>query len=424
MHTHLVENSVELKLKQLKLKVVIFFMLCATLKVSLAQILWTPRSFSLNDLIEVGSASNDNIIMAQVLTVLGLMSGCFAFYIVARQNFRSDRRYAILSLVWILFVTVDLVSSFTNNQQQSPEKLLPIFVPFIAKISFIYRETILKSLFIMLGTVIYMGFYFAITNPEWAFILDYESELALFKWRYSGVLSHPNQVGALAAIVIMLAITQSKNMLFWAIVAGAALTLILAQSKTSIICAIMSLCVFFLHKRKSFDALTKIMLSLCVVFFLMGWFIHMSLISTLQDSELISLTGRAQIWIESISLWKENFIIGAGPEVYSLDFRVLTGLTGAASAHNQFLQSASTTGLVGVILLCALSFYIVLYAWPSAREQYKYSAVISCVAIFIFLKGFSEPSLSQDGFSVNFFVMLLFFILCCKDKKRHPIKNA
>ncbi|RPH41802.1 MAG: hypothetical protein EHM87_18705, partial [Burkholderiales bacterium] len=78
--------------------------------------------------------------------------------------------------------------------------------------------------------------------------------------------------------------------------------------------------------------------------------------------ELTTLTGRVAIWDVAIAEWRDNLLFGYGPSAWDKDFRARIGMQFAFTAHNQFLQSLSTAGLVGLLTTVG---YVATLGWLS-----------------------------------------------------------
>lgn len=230
----------------------------------------------------------------------------------------------------------------------------------------------------LLGTIraIFLGFLVAsiagaLLNPEWAFQVNYAQGLIPgLEQRLYGLSPHPNSLGPLALLYLILEwIVPSKHRGVRAIgILCAMAVLVLAQSKTALIAAAfvtVLLTVYHASKRRRHVA-TGVAFVVLLLGIVAASISMPGLLDTMADSDpygLSTLTGRTRIWQISFDTWREYPLVGYGPTVWSLDFRLTRGqgILPAGHAHNQLLQSLAQSGIVGGVALIAYLVVLVRY---------------------------------------------------------------
>lgn len=85
--------------------------------------------------------------------------------------------------------------------------------------------------------------------------------------------------------------------------------------------------------------------------------------------EISELSGRTQIWMIALEVWRQNPLFGYGPTIWSEAFRATWRVPAAFHAHNQFLQSLGAAGIVGVLGLLAYLGALIVGALRAARAS-------------------------------------------------------
>jgi hypothetical protein len=125
---------------------------------------------------------------------------------------------------------------------------------------------------------------------------------------------------------------------------------------------------------------------------------------TAQGAQLVSMTGRDQIWAIAIEEWHANKLFGYGPGLWDEEFRASIGLPNATSAHNQFMDTLARAGTVGAI---ALVFYAAVLCVMSLRYAKTTGGLSLALFIALALRSVSEVPLLLFGYGTEFFVHLL-----------------
>ena len=232
--------------------------------------------------------------------------------------------YFILSSVVLILLT--LISGPT------PKKLIHLF----KIISFV----------MLFGTLIWAIFF-----PDTAYFTFMEESVVEEK-RLIGFFSHPRQLGVVALFLLAMELRiRVRGWLHIFIVLVAAVTLIMSISKTAIILGVIYI-YWHVQNRNKFHFI--ILLGLTFIAYLVLSISYPDVLSSSNDVDLTSLTGRDVIWKTVIDSWSSNPLFGNGP-TYFMDGKHIF----VVNAHNIFLQSLSDGGLLGLLALFIYLFALI-----------------------------------------------------------------
>lgn len=268
-----------------------------------------------------------------------------------------------------------------------------------------------------------------LVKPEIVLSRDYHGYIPGLRYRYAGLSNHANALGPLVVVFLMcLWVRPFKRTwltnLSWIL---GAFSLLLAQSKTSWIAFILcSICLaYFGHrdflKQRLFDfkrpylliGILLFVMSVTVIFSMVVMFgsvgdkLNSYLVSR-AGNDLVSLTGRSQIWDVAIQEWKKYPIFGYGLTIWNDAFRAQIGLPAAYHAHNQFFQSLASAGLVGVAGLITYAVILFRYTWKTAQSSKGLSMALF---VMIFIRSISEVPLNMNSFGPEQIVHLLLLMV-------------
>lgn len=197
--------------------------------------------------------------------------------------------------------------------------------------------------------------------------------------RLWGLGSNPNSLAPMAVLLLLLEwASPSRSWAHRLIVVGPALiVLLLAQSKTTL-AALMGLAPVLVWyrwgkapqggARIGFVLTMVVLASLALVAIWMAdpQRILNKLAAGQVGTDVSTLTGRLRIWQAAIGVWQDNPGFGYGPLAWDALHRWTLGLPAAFSAHNQFLESLSSAGLLGLITLLGYLGLLSFAAWRAA----------------------------------------------------------
>lgn len=282
-----------------------------------------------------------------------------------------------------------------------------------------------------LGLIVFSSLIAAIVAPRLVMQSGYIGLIPGFDLRFWGVTSHANTLGAVACMFLVLELAEpsAKAWLRTSILAAAGLTLILTQSKASILAAFVGFSIIIYwrllsqadgaitgNKRGSLipiGLLGGFAISISVVAAL-AIFLDMDILSALEGqldaravNHLSTATGRTLIWDAAIEGGLQSPLFGQGADFWGLENRLQLGLTGAASAHNLFLQTFSRSGFVGLLALFVFFYFLVQYSIRAAKPTRGGS--IAILAVLLMRSMFEANFQLNSVLAGEFFVMMAHF---------------
>ena len=88
----------------------------------------------------------------------------------------------------------------------------------------------------------------------------------------------------------------------------------------------------------------------------------------------------------------------------------MIGISMAYHAHNQFMQSLSAAGAIGVIGMVTFTLTLGIYAWRAAGAS---SGLSLALFSFVFLRGVTEVPYAIRGITNNeYFFLIVLFAVC------------
>lgn len=242
------------------------------------------------------------------------------------------------------------------------------------------------------------GFLVAAFRPDFAAQPYPQSVIPGVTFRFWGIGSSPNSTGPLALLLLTLeylvpSTHWHRRWLVW-VVGGSAF--VLAQSKTTWVAAVL-MALFLLAYRES-PAKTSRRSSGAWL-----WWAAVGLVAAAAglatglssaladlDPEVQTLTGRTQIWDAAWQMWRASPLFGYGPSAWGLSHRLSIGMPFAVSAHNQFLQSLSAAGLIGVLTLLV---HVAVLAFAMYRIRHETRGVSLALLCFLLARCATEAPL-------------------------------
>lgn len=246
--------------------------------------------------------------------------------------------------------------------------------------------------------------------------------------RLGGLAPHPVAMGMFAQLGLLLLWARPYrnrwvNSLAWVLGLG---VLFFAQSKTAwiafMLCAIAMLIVR--HGANAWRRLGDpregafgIVLCLCVMVAaatVLGVFLFTDLSSRITDfldteqgNQLMTLTGRDQIWAIAWEEWHAHPWFGFGPGLFDDDFRMAVNLPNATNAHNQFMDTLARSGSIGAVALIAYSLVLLVLSFKYAKRTGGLSAALF---IALALRSVSEVPMMLFGYGTELFGHVLLLV--------------
>ncbi|WNO06254.1 O-antigen ligase family protein [Rhodoferax mekongensis] len=261
--------------------------------------------------------------------------------------------------------------------------------------------------------------------------------------RFYGFATHPNTLAPLCLVLLGCLRLQpfartSLNALSWAV---AGLALALTQSKTSFFLVGLALLYFWYfdskrllvargsmhYQRWSLKLVTlavggaAAIAAFVLYSSLSGGSIGDRLADFFDNNQFGTLTGRTQIWTATFQALADNPAFGYGPGLWGIEFRNKTGLQ-FTHAHNQYIQTLGSAGIVGLVTLIIYLAAFGLFAWRANRCT---RGVSIGLFLFIVFRGITEVPLKMDNpFQSEFLTQMFLLALCVGSFPAPPASEA
>lgn len=330
--------------------------------------------------------------------------------------------------------------------------VVPIFfgAKFYFHVSLIYPLFIYLALFIAFGysrvsplivakqcllAIVVGSLASALISPSLAIQPGYSSIVPGFNIRLWGITAHPNTLGSVASIGLLLEIVEpsDRKWLHRFGLLSYLTALVLSQSKTSIGSALIGLtAVISWRINASLSANSRgsgariairnrfLMMCFTLSLLLGGavmLFSDFSLLPALERrlnlnalGDISTATGRTWIWSVAVQAGLDSPLFGQGGDFWSAATRAQYGLSGASHAHNLFLQVFSRSGGFGLIALIVLVVYCVKYAIRARRVTRGGS--LAFLVLFLTRAMFEVPLQPNSVLGAEFFatIAVLFYL--------------
>jgi O-antigen ligase len=348
-------------------------------------------------------------------------------------HFAHRRPVPSLPLAWAYIAywacTVAAPALFGAHRQISHEYTYALVIGFaallvttqeIGKIVDTVRSMLFALLFLSVALV-----------PIWpSLVLDssYTQGLLPGVPRLGGVAPHPVAMGMYAQMALLLLWARpygSKwvNGLAWVL---GLVVLFFAQSKTAWIAFFLCSITMFavrnapsMWRRLSDPRENTMGIFVCLVVMVVGVAVLAvalfadvggavdNFINTDQGAQLMTMTGRDQIWAVAREEWHSHPIFGYGPGLFDDDFRMSIGMPNATNAHNQFMDTIARSGTVGAIGLIAYALVLMVLSVKYARRSGGLSLALF---LALALRAMSEVPLMLFGYGIELVGHLLLVV--------------
>jgi len=282
------------------------------------------------------------------------------------------------------------------------------------------------------------GLLAALVRPSLAVQPSYEGWIPGLSYRLWGLGSNPNSIGPLALLFLVLHYMQpySRKWLRYVGVCASLLVLTLAQSKTGWVAGIAAaaILVWYRSESRSERSFSKGLLLALLAMIVAGTLIAVAaepaqvwqrFALTKAGSEFQTLTGRAQIWAAALDAWYVNPLFGYGPNAWGVEHRIQIGMPFAFSAHNQFLQTLSVGGAMGLVAFLAYFLLLGVGAWRAMSET---RAVSFALFLIVATRTLTEAPLTMgtllNGDALTHVLLLAFALRgfqLASSNERYPV---
>src|SRR5882762_52736 len=353
------------------------------------------------------------------LAVLTTLTVCVARILAAalsREN-RGAGGGGLLAAFGLFFLTNTVLNSALGTQPQFSQE--QYYVLFLFGVVYASRtqdvETALR--FAKVGFLIFLAgsCVASVVAPELTIERNYHSLIPGVTVRFWGLETHANSMGPLALVYLLLAIHQpfERRWLQRLGVVVGAVVLVLAQSKTTWTAAAIAVPLLLVQRSRAWGPAVFSVLALGVlvgVALLLLPALGVSvehILETRQGQDATELDGRDVIWSLALQEWMRNPLFGYGITMWNDAYRMQIGLNHAVSAHNQFLQSLSVAGSMGLIGLLVYLGTLLRYVIRAQRGSQGLSVAL---LIVVLVRCLTETPLSIESFLGSAFVTHLLLV--------------
>lgn len=290
------------------------------------------------------------------------------------------------------------------------------------------RERVVGAVRSALFVFLLAGVAMAVVNPPMVLDMNYRQGLLPGVPRFAGLAAHAVAIGIFAQAFLLCLWAQPfrrrwLNVLAWTLGFG---VLFVAQSKTSwigmILCSTAMLAVR--HGGSAWrrvgdprdsgpgivTCLAVIVAVVSLLALLLGTDVATEATDYLQTpdgAQLATLTGRDQIWAIALEEWRASPAFGYGPGLWDDQFRAAINMPYATHAHNQFMDTAARSGVIGI---AGLVFYSIVLLVLSVRTAKATGGLSLALFIALALRSISEVPLLIFGYGTELFTHLLLII--------------
>jgi O-antigen ligase len=340
------------------------------------------------------------------LVLLTALTVCVARLLAAafsREN-RGAGGGGLLVAFALFFVTDIVLSSALGTHPEFKHEHYYVLFPFVAVYASRTQDPETAMRFAKSALLIFLVASCAVSfvAPELTIERDYHSWIPGVNIRFWGLESHANSMAPMALVYLLLAIHQPFERRWLqrlGLIIGI-VVLVLAQSKTTWTAAAITVPLLYMLRSgtwgpATFSVFALGILGACALLLLPALGVSLEeFLESRQGLEAATLTGRDLIWGLAVQEWKHNPLFGYGPTMWNDAYRMQIGLDHAVSAHNQFLQSLSVAGAMGLMGLLVYLGTLLLYAINAGRGSRGLSVALFIV---VFVRCVTETPLSLGG---------------------------
>ena len=209
----------------------------------------------------------------------------------------------------------------------------------------------------------------------------------------SGITGHQNTMGFICAVALTLQAGLIRRRLItwpdrWTLIAigpvASVIGLLWSQSRTSLGAAVLGVILVFLPFERARGTRWSVAWGGGIAFIVIAPLI-------IGFAGITSFTGRTEVWRYAVQDFRANPVFGYGLDFMHSDayWRTKPHFPDLFGAHNQFLDTAGRSGLVGLVCLVALFVSLVTAAWFVRRAD----GAVACVVIAVYAVLFTQESL-------------------------------
>jgi exopolysaccharide production protein ExoQ len=339
----------------------------------------TPRDLSLGEDEPVWNANPDLLafLLMRVATAVVLCASALAVTVaVIRRGF--PRAGLSVWLGYMAFViSCFVLPGFTGRVPGFDLRLL--YPPIVFTAAYfawpVSTERLATLCRVALGPFVYGSLAAAVINPAQALAGNYQGMIPWLDFRLYGIGGGATSLGVESAVFLTIElVSPSRSRWRWLNLAAGTAALFLTQAKTSwlFVLAVVAYQLLRSLRRRlaplwigsgASARVLKVLAVSCGAVVLAGLAAYQLAqvdVRALRGGEnLATLTGRSYIWATSLRAWLDDPVFGYGLGLWEGDFRARYAPL-IPHAHNQFLHSLASAGVIGLLGLLA-------YLWAALR---------------------------------------------------------
>ncbi|WP_296509189.1 O-antigen ligase family protein [Rhodoferax sp.] len=386
-------------------------------------------------------AASATILRLLTFALLSLCAARIAGQWLKKNHGAPEGGMSLFVALLTLFLSHNVLSSMFGTQPVFIHNLFYTIFAFAA----LYAarrdplEPVITTVKVTLYALMLLSLVLCVTNPDMALQPGYKGWIPVVTVRLWGVGSNANSIGPLALLALLMEYMQPTKMRSWRwiCISMTLVVFLLAQSKTVWFVSILLIPVLAWYRAPRLARGIDMRLALAIVVTLSAACLLVLVVdpisiwdklsTTRAGSEAMTLTGRSQIWAVAIDEWSRNPLFGYGPAIWGPAYRMNIGMQFAFSAHNQFLQSLSAAGVIG---LFSLMTYLGILGLAAYRGAPKTRGVSMAFFLIILFRCLSETPLNLNTlFNGDTLAHLVLFAIALRsnrnndDPKYEPIRN-
>nr|WP_254452174.1 O-antigen ligase family protein [Duganella vulcania] len=414
------------------------------LSIGVGALLSGRNLFFFDETMMIGAPPAKHAVVAWASRVATLMLLLVPFERIGHYLLAGRRRPAVPLLLLGGFLTFFVTNIVTSAFLSAHHSLLKDYFMFVGAgvaallMSRAETETALRTF--RNGVLVFMlvGAVLAPLRPELVMSHNYFGILPGVHIRYAGLSSHANSLGPLS-VVFLLCLWHSpyaNRLLTWFAWGLGLMTLLLTQSKSSYISFLLGIaCLIYFqgdqsllrrlldHRRPHLPvALILAVLGglalVCLAFMFGGLGDRIArFFGSSAGAELVSLTGRDEIWQIALKEWRRSPVFGYGLTIFDDAYRYQIHIPYAYHAHSQFYQSLASAGIVG---FAGLIVYLATLLWFTVRTVRTSQGLSLALFVMMLSRSVSEVPMSLIGFGTEQMMQLLFLMVLSGYMRQRP----
>lgn len=356
----------------------------------------------------------DSVVGRVTLAGLGLVA---AFTILTRiVGTRLTQVFGVLAWAWGSLLLVSWILGDTSIDLIRPLALL--LVAIALGLCRIQLPTLLWHARAILRVYLVLCLMSILVAPEYCWLPNTGRRLLGIP-QFVGIAPHPNSLGPVFAIALLLELLPGgRRLLRWIFAAVALALLVLSQSRAGWAEGVLVLFVLLLVPEGRIDSRRIPIALLCVIGAAVVLPVAFVFVNPVVDFGDI-MNGRLSLWNEISDRAGESWSFGNGMGAFNATARFDNGFaTWAGQAHNQFLETVYTGGIFSLAPLVVLVIVCAVRALRSGSHRRVALTAFAVLFIDLWVESPLRPALSA---SVMMVVIVLAILSARVDQQRRIV---